>query len=184
MLRNEAHRLCLSVALGLGWLLGMQQALSSDRVTRLQAPFTAAYLLILGLRIAFEMPAGVASNWAFRAALDPRANPALGAPRRMIFSFLVPVVLTPAFILGWRDLGLGGAVLHTMLVACCSLALAEILLAGYRKIPLTCPLPGFGDNFLVLCVIQIVAFALFTQLGGKLDVWLLRIRGIFHWFRP
>jgi hypothetical protein len=174
MLRSEAHRMCIAVAAGLGWLLGMQQAMASDRATRLEAPFTAAFLLILGLRIAFELPAGVASNWVFRAALNPSANPALNAPRRVILSFLVPVVLAPAFVLGWRDMGFFAAALHTMVVLALSLSLGEIMLTGYRKIPLTCPLPPFRDNFLALCVIQITAFALFIQFGGRLDVWLLR----------
>jgi hypothetical protein len=174
MLRSEAHRMCISVAVGLGWLLGMQQATAGNLETRLEAPFTAAYLLILGLRIAFELPAGVASNWIFRVTLDPHANPTLGAPRRVMLSFLVPLVLGPAFVQGWLDLGLGGAAMHVLVVACCSVSLGEILLAGYRKIPLTCPLPAFGDNFLALCVIQIVAFALFTQMGARLDEWLLR----------
>ncbi len=174
MLRNEAHRMCISVAVGLGWLLGTQQALSNVAETRLEAPFTAAYLLILGLRIAFELPAGVAANWIFRATLDPRANPTLGAPRRVILSFLVPSVLAPSFVLAWRDMGFLSAALHTLVVLALSLLLADILLAGYRKIPLTCPLPPFGDSFLVLVVVQIVAFALFVQLGARLDAWLLR----------
>ncbi len=45
MLRSEAHRMCISVAIGLGWLLAAQQASSSNRETRLEAPFTVAYLL-------------------------------------------------------------------------------------------------------------------------------------------
>lgn len=174
MLRSEAHRMCIAVAVGLGWLLAMQQAMAGDRATRLEAPFTAAFLLILGLRIAFELPAGVASNWVFRAALDPRANPTLGAPRRVIVSFLVPVVLAPAFVLAWRDAGPFAAAVHTMVVLALSLSLGEIMLIGYRKIPLTCPLPPFRENFLVMFVTQIVAFGLFIQLGGRLDAWLLR----------
>lgn len=174
MLRNEAHRMCISVALGLGWLLGIQQALVTNPETRLEAPFTVSYLLILGLRIAFELPAGVAANWVFRATLDPKSNPTLGAPRRVILSFLVPFVLAPAFAFAWRDRGLFAAALHTLVVLTLSLALADVLLAGYRKIPLTCPLPPFGDNFLALLVVHIVSFALFIQLGGQLDAWMLR----------
>lgn len=173
LLRNEAHRLCIAVALGLGWLISAQQAMSPQLETRLEAPFTAAFLLILGLRIAFELPAGVASNWAFRAALDPKANPALGAPRRVMLSFLTPFVLAPAFALGWWNMGFAPALLHTVVVLALSISLAEILLAGYRKIPLTCPLPPFGDDFLARIVVQIVAFGLFVDLGARLDAWIL-----------
>jgi hypothetical protein len=174
LLRNEAHRMCIAVALGLGWLLGLQQAFSVNPETRLEAPLTIAFLLILGLRIAFELPAGVASNWAFRAALDSRANPAAGAPRLVMLSFLAPFALAPAFVLAWRDMGPLAAIIHTAVVLALSLSLAELLLTGYRKIPLTCPLPPFGDNFLAICILYIVAFALFIQLGGRLDSWILR----------
>ena len=132
---------------GVGMAAGNAAGDVDDRATRLEAPFTVAFLLILGLRIAFELPAGVASNWMFRAALDPRANPTLGAPRRVILSFLVPLVLAPAFVLAWRDMGFFAAALHTVVVLALSMSLGEILLSGYRKIPLTCPLPPFGDNF-------------------------------------
>ncbi len=91
-----------------------------------------------------------------------------------MLGFLVMFVLAPAFVLAWRDMGFLRAALHITIVLALSISLGEILLAGYRKIPLTCPLPPFGDDFLARCVIQIVAFALFTQLGARLDEWLLR----------
>jgi hypothetical protein len=53
-------------------------------------------------------------------------------------------------------------------------------MAGYRKIPLTCPMPGFRDNFLAVCVIQIVGIELFTQLGASLEWW----RFSHPWYFP
>ncbi len=180
MLRSDAHRMCLAVAVGLGWLLGAQQAMSAHPATRLEAPFIAAYLLILALRIAFELPAAVPANWIFRVSLDTRFNSTGGAPRRVIAAFLIPVALAPGFVLAWRDIGPFAALLHVFIVLALSMFLAEILLFGFRKIPLTCPLPPFGDHFLALCVIQIVTFALFTGIGARLDAWLLRN----PWFTP
>jgi hypothetical protein len=176
MLRSEAHRMCIGVAIGLGWLLALQQMSSQSETSQLAAALTAAYLLILGLRIAFELPAGVAANWVFRATLDPRvhqsAGASIGAPGRVILSFLVPSVLAPAFVLAWIRWDAGIAIIHILYVLALSLCLSEVLLAGYRKIPLTCPMPGFRDNFLALCVIQIVGFELFTQLGASLEWWM------------
>jgi len=183
MLRSEAHRMCIAVAAGLGWLLALQQMSSQSETSQLAAPLTAAYLLILGLRIAFELPAGVAANWVFRATLGPHAHQsieaAIGAPRRVILSFLVPIVLAPAFVLAWRQWDLPVAAIHTLYVLALSLCLSELLLAGYRKIPLTCPLPGFRDNLLALCVIQIVGFEVFTQLGAYLEWRMLRQPWLF-----
>src|SRR6202041_285993 len=103
MLRSEPHRMCIGVAAGLGWLLAIQQMSAHSEISQLAAPLTAAYLLILGLRIAFELPAGVAANWVFRATLDPRVHQSISAtisaPGRVILSFLVPVALAPAFVL-------------------------------------------------------------------------------------
>ena len=173
MLRSEAHRMCLAVAVGLGCLFGFHQATSPFRASRLEAPFMATYLLILGLRIAFEMPASLAANWQFRATLNPNALPALNAPRRVILSFLTPFVLLPAFLFAFREFGFFGAAMHVLVVTALALTLGEIMLAGYRKIPLTCPMPPFGANFLALIVLQIVAFGMFTVLGGSLDSWVL-----------
>jgi hypothetical protein len=176
MLRSEAHRMCIGVAAGLGWLLAIQQVSSQSEISQMAAPLTAAYLLILGLRIAFEIPAGIAANWVFRATLHPHAHQGMiagtGAPGRVIVSFLAPLVLAPAFLLACLRWGFPMAVIHTLYVLALSLGLSEVLLAGYRKIPLTSPMPGFRDNFLALCVIQVVGFELFTELGARLEWWL------------
>jgi hypothetical protein len=162
----------------------LQQMSSQSETSQLAAPLTAAYLLILGLRIAFELPAAVAANWVFRATLDPRVHQSIGAtfgaPARVILSFLVPVVLAPAFVLACLRWNVGMALVHTLYVLALSLCLGEVLLAGYRKIPLTCPMPGFRDNFLALCVIQVVGFEFFTQLGARLEWWLF----VHPWYFP
>ena len=88
LLRNETHRLAIAVAVGLGWMAAFQDPAG--------AALAAAYLLILGLRVAFELPAGVPANWIFRATLDPQQNETAGIARRVMLSFLTPLVLAPA----------------------------------------------------------------------------------------
>jgi hypothetical protein len=83
-------------------------------------------------------------------------------------------VLAPAFVLAWWKVGFWAAAIQTLYVLALSLCLSAVLLAGYRKIPLTCPMPGFRDNLLALCVIQIVGFSLFTQLGALMELRMLR----------
>src|SRR5581483_6365909 len=110
LLRNEAHRLCLAVSLGLGWLLAFQSIANGLPIRRqdglppdeLLAPaLIVAYLLILGLRIAIDLPASATSNWIFRTVLDPQQNASAGAARRLILAFLTPAVLLPAFAFAW-----------------------------------------------------------------------------------
>lgn len=166
MLRSETHRLVLAVALGLGWMAALANARG--------AALSMAFLLILGLRIAFEMPAAVPANWVFRAILDPRRAESAAVARRVIYSFLVPCVLVPAFAFAaWRN-GVPFALADAFFTAALSVTLTELFLSGYRKFPLTCPLPGFRDNFLMLCLIQLVGYVAFTRLGASLETWMFR----------
>lgn len=166
LLRNESHRLCVAVAFGVGWLVAWHDA-------PLAAPFSAAYVLILGLRLAFEMPAGAPAAWIFRAVLNPREHETLPVARRVIWSFLTPLVLVPALALAWWSAGGTTAILHVLYLLALALCLAELQLAGYRKIPLTCPTPGFRDHLLMLCLVQFLGFELFTRAGYAVEQWML-----------
>jgi len=164
MLRSETHRLVLAIALGLGWMAAVQDPRG--------AALSMAYLLILGLRLAFELPAGVPANWVFRVILDPRRAESPALARRVMYSFLVPCVIIPAFsFVCWQE-GPPRAAAYVFVVAGLAACLAELLLAGYRKFPLTCPVPGFRDNFLMLCLIQFVGYEFFTHGGAALEVWM------------
>lgn len=184
LLRNETHRLAIAVAIGLGGLLASQDVASVlpavvDKGSTLpvfallEAPLVAVYLLILGLRIAIELPAGVSANWIFQAALDSRENEALPVARRVMLSFLVPVVVVPDLIFSWWAWGPATAVLHILYLLALSISLIEVQLAGYRKVPLTCPMPGFRENLLMLCLVQFLGFELFTRAGAGLEYWML-----------
>jgi hypothetical protein len=158
LLRGETHRLAIAVAIGLGWMAGSALA--------------AAYLLILGLRIAFELPAGVPANWIFRLTLDPQRAETAAVARRAMLAFLTPLVLAPALAVAWWQSGVVVAIGHTLYVLALSAILMEVLLAGYRKLPCACPMPGFRDNFLMLCLLQLVGFVIFTRIGAALEQWM------------
>jgi hypothetical protein len=165
LLRNETHRLCIAVAIGVGWLAGWQDG-------PVGAPFSAAYILILGLRLAFEMPAGASGGWIFRAILDPREHETLPVARRVMLSFFVPLMLAPALALAWWSKGLATSVVHVLYLSALSLCAAELQLLGFRKIPFTCPTPGFRDNLLVLCLVQFLGFEFFTRGGFAMEQWM------------
>jgi hypothetical protein len=166
LLRSESHRLCVAVAVGVGWLAAWQSG-------PLAAAFSAAFILILGLRLAFEMPAGAPAAWIFRAVLDPREHETLPVARRAMLSFLTPLVLLPALVLAWRTAGLATATLHVLYLLALGLSLIELQLAGFRKIPLTCPTPGFRDHLLMLCLVQFLGFEFFTRVGFGMEQWML-----------
>ncbi len=186
LLRNEAHRLCLAVALGLGWLLGFQSVANASGGARpsaalLEGPLIAVYLLLLALRLAFEMPAVLPANWIYRSLLDPLANQTLGVARRVMLAFLIPAVLLPSAAYFWWRWGWAASLLEIACLLCLSACLMEILLSGYRKVPLTCPLPGIRQNFLVLCLAQFLAFEAFTQIGAGAERWIFDHPQRFVW---
>ncbi len=169
LLRNEVHRIAIAVSIGLGWLLALE-AFSAG--TPEQAPLVAAYLLILGLRLAFDLPAGVPANWVFRAALDPRENESSGPARRVMLGFLTLFVLLPCLAISWWQLGFAIAALHTAYVLALSLCFIELLLARYRKVPLACPVPAFRENLILVCLVQFLGFQVFTRLGSAIERWM------------
>ncbi len=164
LLRSETHRLAIAVALGLGWMAAFADPAAG--------PLAMAYLLILGLRVAFELPAAIPANWIFRVILDPRRAASPGVARRVIFSFLVPLVLAPAFAVLCREDGWRRAAFRICFTLAFSAGLIEALLAGYRKLPLTCPMPGFRERFPVLCLVQFLGFAFFTRGAAALEAWM------------
>lgn len=178
LLRSEPHRLAISVDVGLGWLLAFQSATEVPRgaapaVPQLAAPLIACYLLVLGLRVAFELPAAVPANWIFRATMDARCLETRPAARRVMLAWVSLAVVLPASVLWWHLWGPGAALLEAACLLALALCLIEILLSGYRKVPLTCPMPGFRDNFLMLCLLQFLGFELFTRAGAALEDWVL-----------
>jgi hypothetical protein len=167
LLRSETHRMIIAVSVGMGWLLVL-----AVRDPATQGPLVAAYLLLLGLRVAFDYPATSSANWIFRTILDEKENHAPDVARRAMLSFLTPLVLAPAFVWGWWLWGPLHAALHTLYVLGLSWTLMEILLLNYRKLPLTCPVPGFRDNFLMIVGLQITGLVFFNIVGAKLERWM------------
>ena len=170
LLRNEAQRFWIAVSLALGWLLAFQSASSTDL---LAAPLIIAYLLILGLRLAFEVPAALPANWVFRSAFNCQEHESPGIARRVMVAFVTLLVLLPslAFFSWWRSFPM--AALQTVYVLALSLCLIEFLLAGYRKIPCTSPTPAFRENLPLRCFLLLFGLVAFARLGAGLERWVL-----------
>ncbi len=185
VLRHETQRLCIVVSLGLGGLLAIQ-SFASAAMTPLQpdetgpaigmlaAPLLLAYVLLLGLRVAFELPTNVPANWVFRLILDPREHTIQAVGRRVMLAFLLPLVILPCFATTWWWAGPAVAALHSVVVLALSLCVIEALLSGYRKIPFTTYMPEFRQNLPVLCLIHLLGLVIFAHFGAGLDQWILK----------
>ncbi len=184
LLRSETHCILLGAFVGLGVVTASQMALAGTVAPNpttaalpdadlLAAPLCVAYFLILGLRFAFEVPAGLASNWIFRLSLTQGKLAAKQVARKLVWTFLLPGVVLPtcfAFSLAW---GFRIGLVHTAVVLALSLLLLEILLLRFRKIPFSCALPGFQNHAIVLILVFILGFWCFTALASLIERWML-----------
>jgi hypothetical protein len=160
LVRSEAHRLVLTAVGGLALVLASQAlmdafegaksvraaALSPDA---LSIPFIVSILIIVGLRIVFEIPVELRSNWIFQLTLDPERQESEPLARRVILILLLPwlvVIVFPtyAYLEGWTV-----ACLHTLLGVTWAVLLTNIVLIRFRKLPFTCTLPVFKQHSIV-----------------------------------
>ena len=161
LLRSEAHRLVLTGVAGLGLILASQAlmdavagaksarqaALSADA---LSIPFILSFLLIIGLRLVFEIPVELRSNWIFQLMLDPGSEECEPLARRVILLSVLPCLLAITFSVYWYIAGIRTAALHTLLVVAWAILLTNIVLVRFRKLPFTCTLPLFKQHSIVI----------------------------------
>jgi hypothetical protein len=162
-MRSETHRLVLTGVGGLALVLASQalmnafesgkswreRALSPDA---LSIPFILTFLIIVGLRIVFEIPGELRANWIFQLMLDPDGQESEPLARRVIFVAALSWVVGILFPIYFYLEGLVIAGLHTVLVATWAVLLTNILLIRFHKLPFTCSLPVFKQYSIVLLI--------------------------------
>jgi len=173
LLRSEAHRLVLTAVGGLSLVLASQAlldafegaqslraaALSPDA---LSIPFILSFLIIVGLRIVFEIPAELRSNWIFQLMVDSDRPESEVLARTVILVLVLPwllVISLPvyAYLEGWVVAGL-----HTLLVVTWAVLLTNLVLIRFRKIPFTCTLPLFKQHSFVTLLSCCFGFLLYA----------------------
>lgn len=173
LFRSEAHRLVLTAIGGLSLVLAsqalmdafenakswLQTMLSADA---LSIPFILSFLMIVGLRLVFEIPVDLRSNWIFQLMLDRDGEQCESLARKVILMLLLPWLLPVTFfpylyVQGWLV-----ASLHTLLVATWAVLLTNIVLARFRKLPFTCTLPLFKQHSFVTLLSVCFGFLLYA----------------------
>jgi hypothetical protein len=174
MLRSEAHRLVLTAVGGLGIVLASQALLDAFEGAKslraaalspdaLSIPFILSFLIVVGLRIIFEIPAELRSNWIFQLMIDPDRQESESLARRAILILTLPWLLlisfpVYAYLEGWLVAGL-----HTLLVVAWTVLLTNIILIRFRKIPFTCTLPLFKQHSFVTLLSCCFGFLLYAM---------------------
>jgi hypothetical protein len=163
LLRSEAHRLLLTGVAGLALVLASQalmHAFAGAKSARqasmtseaLSIPYIVSFLLIIGLRTVFEIPADLQANWTFRLLLDPNHQECEALARRVILCSILPWILITTFAAYSYLVSLAVGVLHTAVVVIWVCLLTNIVLVRFRKLPFTCSLPVFKQHSIVILI--------------------------------
>jgi hypothetical protein len=184
LLRSEAHLQIASAFVAMGLVVSVQSlasafhanaanSLHSPSEDLLAIPFILSFCIIIGIRLAFEIPSDLRANWVFAVWIDPSALQTRPIAREVLLTFslapLVPICFVSSAIL-W---GFGAALLHTAIFAACTIAFVELLLLRFRKIPFTCSYPAFQSHSALIFVAYLFGFVIFTSYLPELELWSL-----------
>jgi hypothetical protein len=150
----------------------------------LSVPLILSYCLVMGTRFAFEMPVDLRANWIFRISLEHRWTEAREVSRRVLLVFSLSWLAPVCFLLTLLFWGWVAALLHTAVFILCAVALAELSLFKFRKIPFTCAYPPFKSHSGVIALVYLFGFFVFTTYIAQMEYWALLDPWRAIWFVP
>jgi len=184
LVRSESHRLVLAGVAGMGLVLASQELLSAFQGggpwtkavlsgDGLSIPLVLAFFIVVGLRMIFEIPADLRSNWIFRLMLDGEKHECESLARKALLVSVLPWVLLIAFpVYAWAGgWAVGG--MHAVVVVAWSVILTELVLIRFRKVPFTCSFPLFQQHSIVTLLVCVMGFILFAVLTPQFEAWAL-----------
>jgi len=169
--RSMKHRLFLATYGGFGAAMAVM-ALASGRSGIFELPLTLSFILVSGLRAAFNFPSELAANWGFQLTETGGIWPYLAATRKWI---VVCAVLPLFVLLAPMELARfhwPAAMFHLAYGISLSVILMEVMFLGFRKVPFTCAhFPG-KVNLVFLGVIYVFGFTTYSGTMASLEAWL------------
>jgi len=173
LMRSEAHRLVLTGVAGLALVLASQAMMNAFQETAslksaaltpeaLSIPFLVTFLLLIGMRIVFEIPVEIRANWIFQLMLDSDRQECEPLARTVMLASVLPWVLALTFGVYWYLEDIIVASIHTLLVLLWSILLTNILLIRFRKLPFTCSLPVFKQHSIVILIALCFGFLIYA----------------------
>jgi len=195
LLRSEEHLQVLMGFMAVGAVAaasvlasppGIKPVLSGDTpsVEFLSVPLILSYCLVIGIRFAFEMPVDLRANWIFRISLEHRWTEAREVSRRVLLVFSLSWLAPTCFLLTLLFWGWVAALLHTAIFILCTVALVELSLFKFRKIPFTCAYPPFKSHSGVIALGYLFGFFVFTTYISQMEYWSLLSAWRTIWFVP
>ncbi len=184
LVRSEIHRLVMTAVGGLALVLASQALMSAAQTSKslrqvalspdaLSIPFILTFVLIIGLRVVFEIPTDLRANWIFQLLLDSDHQECEALARKVVLVLTLPWVLGITFAIYLYLAGLTIACLHTLLVATWSILLTNLVLARFRKLPFTCSLPVFKQYSIVILIAFCFGYLIYAVFTPEFESWAL-----------
>ena len=171
IVRSPRHRLFLAVYAGFGAALAVM-SYGSDSSGLLRPPLTLSFVLVSGLRAAFNFPCELRANWVFRISESKWTKDcAAGARKWVLACGIVPLFLlfAPVEFLCFRWTA---AIFHLAFGMVLSIGLAEALFVGFRKVPFTCSYLAGKVNLVGLSVVYCLGFTAYSRTMAGFEQWL------------
>jgi hypothetical protein len=187
--RSMKHRLFLAVYAGFGAALvvisvapyivvgpGSFVILTSHppaRATLIGVPLTLSFVLVSGLRAAFNFPSELTANWAFRVTDTNHTRECLiGMRKWTLICGVIPLflLLTPfdlAFFSG------RAALFQFFYGVALSVLLVELMFVGFTKIPFTCGYYPSRNNLVWLIAMYVGGLIFYSSRMAQLEIWLM-----------
>ncbi len=169
--RSMKHRLFLALYGGFGVAVGILSFKGGPEGMR-ELPFILSFVLVSGLRAAFNFPSELRANWAFQITDPGSASHAQAATRKWIvlhalapfYLCIIPVELQHNL---WPE-----ALFHAAFGFALAVLLVQVMFIGFIKVPFTCAwFPG-KFNFVGLSALYIFGFTMYSRTMSRLEVWL------------
>ena len=174
--RSPLHRLRVGTfaAIGLAFLAIRSWNADLAEPTRalLEGPFALLFLCLVGLRGAYELPADLPANWAFRFhAQGSRLRSYLAGARKAAWAVgPIPIALVSSMAV-WMLWGSEAAGLHLAGILMAAWLTVEAALAGIRKIPFTCNFVAPRAHIIIVWTGCAVAMMGFAASLASLELW-------------
>ncbi len=171
--RSARHRLFLASYAGFGVALAAI-TYREGRGGLLLLPLMLSFVLVSGLRAAFNFPAELKANFVFQIADSDARFEHLAAMRKwIVVCGVVPLfaVLAPFEFASfpWTN-----ALFHLAFGIALTLLLMQVMFAGFRKIPFTCSYFPGKANLIGLGAFYIYGYIAYSSWMAGLEQWLLR----------
>ncbi len=190
--RSQLHRLALAGFLGLGLAISIQQTVAGWTVNppasfglpsavMLSPALTFIFFFLTGLSFAFTLPAELSANWCFRVSGEFGTQSAKRVARKLMFVFLLPMILV-VFVMYSSRWGFEVGIVHTVFIVLASLLLVEALLLDFGTIPFTRSHAIGKHNTVFVLSLYVLAFFIFSSGFAHLEYWALRSRSAIAFF--